>query len=429
MNIVFILYFLLLFALSYTQRTDLFSPLRVFLLNIIVFWGDIFVNEYNPYVSFYFFTILSFGLVIYILEGKDRNTNSREKLCIPDQKKMWVKLWILTLIPVLAQFYLIMKMGGIAGYIYSIGLRVKEWSGLGIYIVLIRTMPVINLVYYILLVKSRHVGRMEKVFFFFNFVIFVIISLLSGSRSTLLVNFVLMFIVYYYYVKKISVSKFFLVGVVTLFLAMVMGIARNGYSYKDGELKTGLSNENSEKKIEAANFTYGLFPLKIITEQEYLKSYSYGSTYLSALTNVIPRSIWPGKPDTGGVTFTSQYQNIHQGYSNYSTDFLVEGILNFGYVGGTVFAYALLFLIYWAFTSYYKKYRCFHSLRSAIIYYLSYVCFLFLIPTYLHGEFTTVTHTIFINKIAVIIAVVYFVIPSKINYIPAGASDNQIKAG
>ena len=39
MNILFIVIFALLLILSFYRRTDLFSPLKVFLLNIAVFWG------------------------------------------------------------------------------------------------------------------------------------------------------------------------------------------------------------------------------------------------------------------------------------------------------------------------------------------------------------------------------------------------------
>lgn len=367
-------------------------------------------------VDFYFLTILLFGLAIFLLEGEDK-IYSQTKLFIPNRQIIWRKIWLISLIPILAQLYLINLMGGFAGYIHSIGLRVKEWSGLGIYIILIRSMGIINLVYFFVIIKSHKVSRYEWLFYWANFTLFVIISLLSGSRSTLLVNFVIMFIVYYYYVERVGVGRFFLLGIITLLLAMVIGVARNGYSYEGGELTTGFSNPNLDKKIEAANFSYGLFPLEVITKQEYLKSYSFGATYISAFTNIIPRSIWPDKPDTGGVVFTKQYQNIHQGYSNYSTDFIVEGILNFGYFGGTVFAYLLLFIIYIRFISYYRKKRKFVYLRSAIIYFVGYVCLLFLIPTYLHGEFTTVTHTIFIHKILCLMLVVYFVIPADVKYV------------
>lgn len=416
MNILFIFIFIILLILSFIKRTDIFSPLKIFLLNIIVFWGDIFIRDYNATVNVYFLTILSFGLIIFVLEGKSDKISDHNKIEFTSRKNIWIKLWILTLIPVFAQLALIVKMGGIEGYIYSIGLRVKEWSSLGIYIILIRTISIINLVYFYLIVKSRKTSYKEKLSFYLNLLIFIIIALLSGSRSTLLVNFILMAIIYYYFVKKISISRFLLIGVSALSIAMIIGIARNGYSYKDGELKTGLSNENRSKKIETSNFSYGLFPLEIISEQEYLKSYRLGSTYLSAVTNLIPRSLWPEKPDTGGVIFTTEYHNIHQGYSNYSTGFIVEGIINYGYFVGTIFAYLLLFFIYWLFTSYFKKSHSFPFLRKLIVYDLSYVCFLYLIPTYLHGEFTTVTHSIFINKILVIWFVVYFVVPSKTEY-------------
>src|SRR5690606_26396342 len=148
MNIIFILIFILLLLLSYHKRSDLFSPLRVFLFNIFLFWGGAFYFEYNFSVNFYFLLILAFGFIIYYLEGKDNSSEYKLKFDINSASKrsIIIRLWLLTLIPVFAQILLIVKMGGIDMYVWSMNLRVKEWSGLGIYIILIRSILIINLI-------------------------------------------------------------------------------------------------------------------------------------------------------------------------------------------------------------------------------------------------------------------------------------------
>lgn len=311
---------------------------------------------------------------------------------------------------------LIDRLGGVDGYMASISLRVKEWQGLGIYLFFLKFMQVINLLYFFLIIKIHGVNKSEKIGFVLNLIIFMSISLLSGSRSALLVNFVLMAIIYYYVVHRFKIRFFLFVGIVLLFIAMLLGAVRNGLSYHDGELITGLSGETSNKKMETSNFSYGLFPLKVISETNYVKSYKYGSTYLSAITNLVPRTIWPDKPDTGGVVFTNEYYNVHNGYSNYSTSFIVEGILNWGVFLGIVMAYLLMIITYVSFFYYFRNKRDFDRLQTFVIYFMSYACCLYIIPSYFHGEFTTVTHALFVNKLIVIIVVVKFVISYKVKY-------------
>nr|WP_243870358.1 O-antigen polymerase [Salegentibacter sp. BDJ18] len=412
---IFLILWGFLLVISFKRRNDLFSPLKIFLLNFLVFWGAIFYNDYSFKVYIYVLFVILFGFVIWYFEGSSLNLYYREKVFIRKRKMLWVKLWLLTIIPVFSQFYLINLFGGLEGYVASMTLRVKEWEGLGVWIVLIRSILVINLIYFILIVKLAKTTKSEKFFYILNFLIFVLVSLLTSSRSTLLVNIFLMFIIYYYYVRRINVRNLIIIGFCLLLIAMIMGTARNGYSFENGKFTTGLSQKN-EIKFEASNFEYGIFPLTKITKVPAIKNHYYGLTYLSAISNLIPRKIWPEKPDTGGVLFTKDYHNVHNGYSNYSTGFIVEGIMNFGMLGGTLLAFFLLFFIYRWFFIYSLKKRVFYNLQSAVIYFIVYPVLLFLIPTFLHGEFTTVVHSIIIYKILLIVLFVKFVIPSKIPY-------------
>ena len=90
---------------------------------------------------------------------------------------------------------------------------------------------------------------------------------------------------------------------------------------------------------------FGLFPLQQVLEADKINMH-YGMTYLTAVTNFVPRKIWPDKPAPGGVIFTQEYApGFYDEYSHFATGLFPEAIMNFGLVGGIFFAYSIL--IFW----------------------------------------------------------------------------------
>ena len=77
-----------------------------------------------------------------------RNPNVSLKKCIS-------MIWVLSLIPLLAQLYLISYVGNIYSYINNIGLRVVMWQGMGIVLELIKLYGVIDLFYFSILVTTK----------------------------------------------------------------------------------------------------------------------------------------------------------------------------------------------------------------------------------------------------------------------------------
>jgi hypothetical protein len=130
-----------------------------------------------------------------------------------------------------------------------------------------------------------------------------------------------------------------------------MGVARTGYQVDDGEFRTGLDQEQIEQSISTSQ--YGLVPLELVLASDHEPRLHYGLTFLTALTNLVPRSIWPEKPDTGGVVLTKIYTgDAWQGGTNLSTGILTEGMLNFGIALGLLFGIvsllaALVLVEYW----------------------------------------------------------------------------------
>ena len=89
----------------------------------------------------------------------------------------------------------------------------------------------------------------------------------------------------------------------------------------------------------------GLFPLERVLEAENI-SKKWGATYVTVITNFIPRSIWPEKPPPGGVVFTNEYASgFYDQYSHFATGLIPEAIINFGHVGGIIFGFVKLLVI------------------------------------------------------------------------------------
>jgi len=100
-------------------------------------------------------------------------------------------------------------------------------------------------------------------------------------------------------------------------LVSLLGGLRNSISTSSGDIRI-----NSDKgfKIENTHFKYGLIPLRIIIDSNSIANYHYGGKYFSLLTNFIPRDFYPGKLDTGGITYTKKYTGDQW-----------RGVIKFGY--------------------------------------------------------------------------------------------------
>ena len=124
-------------------------------------------------------------------------------------------------------------------------------------------------------------------------------------------------------------------SILLLIFSVVLYNARQQVSYDDGSLNF-LNKDFSlvDSLKEKSTSIYGIIPLNIIYTKEY-KNFNYGSTYLTTITNYIPKFIWPSIPSSSGVLLTKFfYGGLYEGSTNFSTGFINEGIMIFGYVIG-----------------------------------------------------------------------------------------------
>lgn len=409
-----LLIWFLIFVWSFMTNSDIFAPSKVFSLIILVFFGDVFVGDYPDFVHYNVILLLMINASLVIFEKKAINTYGRFNVGASISRSLVGRIWFLSILPISAQIYLIHLMGGLEPYIASIGLRVYEWKGLGFVIVLIKAFNVLNYLYFIFIVKLNRINWAQYLMFGLHLTIFIIISLMSGSRSTLLWNFVFMTVYYHYNRTKISSIKAGLVFASILIFAMLLGNAREGYNLNDGRLETGLSQTKSLLKM--SNFKYGLDPMVLLSNRS-VENPKLGMTYLSAITNLVPRKIWENKPDTGGMVITKEYFNdAYGGYSYLSPGLIPEAMINFGEITGFVFAALLIIILLFLlgrYTLYQNNIARTGDLKKYILYSGLYPFLLFGILSYLYAEFTTNTISLVIFKITLYFFVVVFVFHGK----------------
>jgi hypothetical protein len=159
-------------------------------------------------------------------------------------------------------------------------------------------------------------------------------GLLLGSRGSLLSVLALQMFLYHYLRKRVTIAWAVSVGGALVLVAVIIGVARQGVKFDDGTLTTGL--DTHESVVSDSTFNYGVLPLKLLVDADHL-ALANGTTFLSVLTNPVPRDWWPEKPDSGGVFFTKAYTgDAWDGASNLTPTFLGEGIINFGWFAGTM---------------------------------------------------------------------------------------------
>lgn len=339
MIIVLVLVVLIAGIVAVTSNRDAFSPGKFFLAFYVLFHaGALFEPPSDNVLGL---TLMPLLLVVILVIAEAVKSQYRPFPALRADREYnaiaaadrfpTVLIWALTIPSLAAQWIAIQQFGGLEGYVSSINTRVVDWSGLGWARVMIASASALNVALFAIgLIGNR--SRRWWTSYAVHLAIVLVFGLLSGSRSGLLNILALLACTYHYMRKPVSMPA---AGGLVVFLvttASLLGIARNGFKLDGGQVTTGLAN--TTESFSFNSFTYGIDPLVLITSTPTL-TLAKGSTFLSLVTNAIPRALYPEKPDTGGVFFTKNYAgDAWEGLSNLTPTFLGEWIINFGYFAG-----------------------------------------------------------------------------------------------
>lgn len=356
MILIVVILFMLTSMLAIVSNEDIFSPSKLFLFLFLSFYVGAVFSDINDWTATLVLVVLFVGLMAVMFEADRLQRYQKRARPIvewkPSRTDHTVFLWTVSLPSLFAQLYMIDYFGGIEGYVNSVSLRVSEWAGLGWARSLIALLTPINLVYFALGLAQRRSARWWMPYAV-HFMILLAIAVMSGSRSSLLNIFAMQIIIFHYLWKPVKARQAVLLAGGLVLAAMALGVMRESIRFNEGELVT--ISASSERTLSFASLYYGVEPLEIITRTEY-PPLAGGTTFISLFTNAIPRTVWPNKPETGGVFFTKNYTNdAWLGYSNLSPTFLGEWIINFGWAIGVVGFVVCYFILIAMVINYYYR--------------------------------------------------------------------------
>lgn len=170
--------------------------------------------------------------------------------------------------------------------------------------------PIVRLLTYaMLLVYAMKPGTVKHPLFLpLSALALVIGFATSGSRSFLILTGLTFLIIWSIHNRRLSITRIIVLGMISIALLGALGQFRSAsFRYaRQGELSKAIEyarDQNAiasgiETVISYATRANGLYGILLRSEDVPLLM---GESYASVLAMPIPRAVWPGKPDAGGV--------------------------------------------------------------------------------------------------------------------------------
>ena len=397
-------------GLSLRLTRDIAAPQLLYCAALGFFFFSIFIEDHTIYMYFVYVSSLLIVLASCFLNNASNSSkkmlklNNRANLKVPV-----ISIWFLSFPAILGMLYMIEMFGGLGSYIIAAQHGTKSFWGMGPLKTIVATYYPLSLYYFALMIVGKRT-KTAYLLFSFHFFILVCLALLSLSRGTLLTHLVFMVLVWHFARKRLS-TLFVAFGLVMILsFASVYGVVRETLSVDDGNFSVGLDNQEQVYKSEWMEF--GTFPFERIINATEVKKH-YGSTYVTVITNFVPRNIWPEKPDPGGVVFTNEYApEFYDDYSHFTTGLYPEAMINFGVVFGILFGYFQLSLMLIALSFYYKRVKnklLLHPItKKSVLGLVIYIYVSWGMVMLMTGEFTSIVIGTIIKVVVLMLSYIFF---------------------
>lgn len=277
-------------------------------------------NNYLWAVYLSYFSIIVFNVFYSNCKQRDfifLNNNEFNNEFVYNSNIIRLTIFVLLLISLFAEFYLIIKSFGFSTYVsLSRGERTLNLKGFGFLTFYKSTIPLISSIYLFLFIKENR--RTDFLFFLFSCSISIFNAVINGSRAEL-ISIILPIIFLLSYFKKVSNRTVIFIGIL---MVLLFGLWKSLYNEHrqisfDSEFNTWIKVCSNVRGDESLNFFYG-------------------KTYMDTFANLII-------PFTKVEALSDWYVRTYE-YNAYimgngrGFPSVLEAYLNFGYFG--------IFLVY-----------------------------------------------------------------------------------
>jgi oligosaccharide repeat unit polymerase len=141
----------------------------------------------------------------------------------------------------------------------------------------------------------------------------IVILFTMGERGGIVAAFLFLAVLHHFCVRRLGVRAFAVYGVALALMISGLGVARKsiaGSGDEDTSLVAALEDEQWSPVDVLLHLNSNATDYFMVIVQDYdVTSFHYGDDFYRGLIGVIPRSVWPGKPEriTVGQWFTERY--------------------------------------------------------------------------------------------------------------------------
>lgn len=388
---------------TWIRNADVFSPVKIGLAYMVLYFEPIFSTECDYRLHLLYLGLLG---VLYTAARREPIITPRDWVQTPrgntEPIDRWfaftiVSLCALTIAAVGYKMHDAITMGGIRELAVATKLKVSGIRGLeGSYlrVILFELIPYLNLAFYLILFATNRLhSKSWKILFLCHLAIVSGMGILSLSRGGAFLPLVSYLILRNYCERKVSPFLAASACVTLVVLALFMGIARNHFYFeRSGQINFGLDKGRNESIFESTSRQYGTLGLQTLVEGG-VRKLSYGTTFLSLLTQPIPRSFYPAKLETGGVFYTRYYLNDQWRGASYATPSIIgEFVIAFGWAAGLIAGYTFYFIVWKNVMRLYNATWSYRQVSRALfcILLIAHLRLLLIANAFLVGEFTNV---------------------------------------
>jgi len=217
--------------------------------------------------------------------------------------------------------------------------RITLLKGFGGLILPIYSLSLLTCLFYIK--KTANLKSLKNIIFFGSLLLFqLLVFSLVGNRNSFFITVFLLFLTVLFFGKRLTITKKVkntLMIVIVLLLFTVTGYMRMRLS---NQLSLSTIYANLDEII-VSGF------IKVFLNHELLQwlmqfpnkwELQHGNTFLAAISNFIPREIWPDKPLGAGpiirnFIFPGSYYIGGENLTSYTTGIITESFMNFSWLG------------------------------------------------------------------------------------------------